>query len=250
MNEGKPNTRASLAAAAVALVSALALTSCSGFPVAPAGLPAEWVPSATPSAIPQALLDSPLGFDAAERAAVRVRPETCTHLLAGNGVVVDDHTIVTSQELLAGYESVALTLSDGTDITVASVRTSADGKLEFITTVEALPGAAPVSPIAPAMGDVVRTVAFPSWHDIWTSSGTLGAAKAVDASPPFEVFELATFGSAGVTGAGVYGRDSGLLLGVLIDAEAVSAPFVYPIDVLRGLLADPALLTDHPAATC
>jgi len=246
-----PKPRAALIASAVTIASVLALTSCSGFPVPPSGLPAGWAPSATPSEIPQNRLDSPLGFDVPEGAAVRVRPQTCSVLSVGNGVILDDHTIVTSRELLAGYESVALALSDGTDVTAASTSTSADGLLEFITTVETLPGAAPLSPTAPASGDPVRIVAFPAGSVIWGTSATIGDVQMVVASPPFEGFDLATFGTPGVSGSGVYGNDSGLLLGILVASDSEgSVPVLIPVDVLRSLLADPTQLTDHPAATC
>jgi len=251
MNEGRTGIRATLAASAVTLVSVITLSSCSGFPVAPSGLPAAWEPTPSPSALPQGQLDSPLGFTVDERASVRVRPETCTHLYAGNGVILDDHTIVTSAVLLAEYESVALALSDGTDITAASTRTSADGKLEFITTVETLPGAAPLSLAAPAMGDQVRIVAFPPWSDFWTSETTIGAAQTADASLPYFAFDVQTLGSPGLAGAGVYGADSGLLVGILVNLDSTdSAPVLVPVDALRGLLADPTQLTDHAATTC
>lgn len=236
--------------AALVLAATLPLASCSGFPTAPHGLPADWVPSATPSPLDSNRVDSPLGFSLQERAAVRVRPSTCEHLVKGSGFILDDHTIVTSRGLLTGYVSVALALADGTDLTVASIQTSASGSLEFITTVESLAPWAPLADEDPAVGDNVEVFGYMADSQVWGAGATVEESTAVPGDAAFVTFGMPYTVFYGANGGGAY-NDNGLLVGIFSEADADHpAASLIPVSTLRAMRDDPSLLEDHPAATC
>jgi hypothetical protein len=232
------------------MAAAFGLASCSGFPTPPEGLPADWVPSATPSAIPSGQADSPLGFTPEERTAVRVRAENCEFLVTGSGFVVDDHTVVTNSDIVDGYVNVEASLADGTDLTVTVVASSVGGDFTLLTIKEDLAPHVTFAETDPEEGDDLVAVGYPSFEAISTGYGKKEGETSRHEDPSNIAYYASFWSFGGEGGAPVFNED-GLLVGMFdepYESEELSAYF--PASALRALLDDPSLVTDVARTTC
>jgi S1-C subfamily serine protease len=244
------NRRTSAGLTGLVIAASFGLASCSGFPTPPGGLPAGWVPSATPSPIPSEQADSPLGFTPEERAAVRVRAETCEFLVTGSGFILDDHTIVTSREVVDGYVNIEASLSDGTDLTVSGVTRGATGEFEFLTVREDLSPAVTLADSDPSRATDLISVGYPGFEPIVTAVGNAEDETTRHGDPSNFAYLVWMEGFYGQNGAPVFNLH-GLLVGMFdMPYESEERSAYYPVSSLRALLDDPSLVTDHAPTTC
>lgn len=233
------------------IAAALGLASCSGFPTPPEGLPTGWVPSATPSTIPSEQADSPFGFTHEERVTVRVRSESCEFLYTGSGFILDEHTIVTSREVVDEYLNVEAALADGTDLTVTGVTRGPTGEFEFLTVREDLSPFASLAASDPSPSDQLIVVGYPGFKPILTVRGGAGDATTLHDDPSNPAFETSVESFQGGNGAPVFNEEGQVVGMFFVDQDLDLYVSAYiPVSALRALLDDPSLVTDHDPTLC
>lgn len=240
--------RTFMRASAVVLAATAALAACAVVPTLPDSLPDGWVPSVSPSALDPALVDSPIGFTNAERAAVRIRNLGCEEWATGSGFILDDHTIITNHHVVDDQAALEVTLSDGTDIAVQGSAYSTVADLGVITTVEALPVHVTLAASDPKVGDAVYTVGYPLGEELETRTSTILSVTDDTLDNAEYVFETGNLGSPGSSGSAVYNVD-GEVVGVFYaGTEEDDYGYFIPVEILQKMLDDETLKQENPAA--
>jgi len=230
------------------LLALAALAACSVVPVPPSALPEQWAPSITPSALPSDDVDSPLGFDAEQRSAVRIRNVACDGLSTGSGFILDDHTIVTNHHVVEPAGQLEVTLSDGTDVAVESSRYAKNADFALITTVESLHPPATLSPNNATTGDSVTVVGYPNGEQLVVSHGSITTLDydTLD-NAPF-VFITTAYATHGSSGSAVY-NDAGDVIGVLYAGDdETGETAVIPVSLLSEFLNADVLQVENAVA--
>ncbi|MBN2176227.1 MAG: trypsin-like peptidase domain-containing protein [Demequinaceae bacterium] len=224
-------------ASALAAASA-SLVACSVIPVAPEGLPEDWIPSVSPSPIDPDLLDSPLGFDPEQESAVRIRNSKCDELSSGSGFILDDHTIVTNRHVVEGFLDLEVNTSDGRDITVASAAVSQVSDIATITTVESLSPFAPLADEDPGLGDFVTIVGFPLGEEMTTTMGSVLQRSDDNLDNADHVFISSAEVEHGSSGSAAY-DEQGEVFGVVYAGQDDSNYAIFiPISIVKESLAN------------
>ena len=224
---------------AAALLSVPALAACGVIPGAPDEGPTAWIPSTAPSPSLSPLPTGEYGFTPAEEAAVRIRNSGCSALESGSGFAIDDHTIITNHHVIADYDKLAITTSDGRDLTVASVATTTVADLAILTTVESMTHYVTLSDADPTIGDPVTVVGFPEGGEMTTTTGTILSSEADQLDNADHVFLTSAASKPGSSGSAAYGPD-GTVFGVLYAGEGdTGRGIIIPISLLREALVHP-----------
>ncbi len=234
-----------LAGALVAVATIASATACSVLPVPPSPLPSEWATPVAPSPLPSDEVDSPLGLSAEQRSAVRVRNVMCEGIGTGSGFILDDHTIVTNHHVVDSLGKLEVTLSDGTDVDVASSAYATNADFAIITTVEAIGPAATLAPADASTGDHITVVGYPNSEELQVTTGTI-LSKQNDFfdKAPF-VFATSAYGTHGSSGSAVYDTD-GKVIGVLYAGdESTGETAIIPVSVLHDFLDSPTLHVEN-----
>lgn len=243
------NARGVRASVTVCTVAAcLVLASCSVIPTAPSGLPDEWIPSISPSAIPSESAASDFGYTDAESAAVRVRNVGCDGLSTGSGFVLDEHTIVTNHHVVASTGRLEVTLSDGTDITVTASKYATNADFALITTEESLAYAVTLAPMDAEMGDTITVVGYPDGGILTVSEGIVEGADFDTLDHASFVQVTTAYAAPGSSGSAVY-NEAGEVIGVLYAGSTeTDETLIVPLSLLRAFLTTPAFQVDNPAS--
>jgi S1-C subfamily serine protease len=240
-----PRTRRTAIGTGTPLLALVALAACSVVPVPPSALPEQWAPSVTPSAVPSDEADSPLGLDAEQRSAVRIRNVACDGLSTGSGFILDDHTIVTNHHVVDPAGQLEVTLSDGTDVAVASSRYATNADFALITTVESLDPPASLSSTNAATGDSITVVGYPNGDRLVESEGSITTLDydTLD-NAPF-VFITTAYATHGSSGSAVY-NDAGDVIGVLYAGDdETGETAVIPVSLLSEFLNSEVLQVEN-----
>lgn len=223
----------------VLLATTLLIAGCGVLPGTPEPAPTDWIPSVSPSAISEGLLDSPLGFTPGERAAVRVRNDSCDELATGSGFVLDDHTIITNQHVVEDYGTLEVTTSDGRDVEVASVTTTTLADVAIITTVDALDWSAVLAGDDPGIGDDITVIGYPLGLELRSTTGMVVSREADSLDNADHVFITTALSEPGSSGSAAYNA-AGEVFGVLYAGEdETKRSIIIPVSILRQILVDP-----------
>lgn len=243
--------RAAVAAGTITagtITAGFVLASCSVIPAAPSGLPEEWIPSISPSAIPSESAASDLGYTHAQSAAVRVRNVGCDGLSTGSGFILDDHTIVTNHHVVESTGRLEVTLSDGTDITVTASKYATNADFGLITTEESLAPAVTLAEADAETGDWITVVGYPDGGVLSVSEGAIQGADFDTLDNASFVFVTTAYAAPGSSGSAVY-DEAGDVIGVLYaGSEETDETLIVPVSLLKEFLTNPAFQVDNPAS--
>jgi S1-C subfamily serine protease len=230
------------------IAACLVLASCSVIPTAPSGLPDEWIPSVSPSAIPSESAASDFGYTDAESAAVRVRNVGCDGLSTGSGFVLDEHTIVTNHHVVASTGRLEVTLADGTDVTVTASKYATNADFGLITTEESLAYAVTLAEADAEMGDTITVVGYPEGGALTVSEGIIEGAEVDTLDKASFVQATTAYAAPGSSGSAVYNQ-AGEVIGVLYAGSTeTDETMIVPLSLLKAFLTTPTFQVDNPPA--
>ncbi|SDQ33742.1 S1C family serine protease [Quadrisphaera sp. DSM 44207] len=182
------------------------------------------------------------GFDAVERAAVRVRNVRCgSGIATGSGFAVDERTLITNQHVVEGAEALQVSTYDGQELTVSTAGISTIADLAVVRTDQELPSHVPLAAQDPSTGDPVSVVGFPLGGPMTKSSGqVLGMADDPIGAMAEQVVATDVPVEHGSSGSALLDATGEVVGVVYAGATAGGQSYAVPVSVLSRLLAGDA----------
>ena len=178
------------------------------------------------------------GFDAVERAVVRVRNVRCgSGIATGSGFAVDEHTLITNEHVVTGAAELQVSTYDGQELSVRAAAISTIADLAVVRTEQPLPAHVPLAAEQPGRGEAVSVIGFPLGRRMTTSRGTvLGLAEDPLGAMAEQVLVTDAPVEHGSSGSAVLDADGEVVGVVYAGAVEGGQSFAVPVSVLAALL--------------
>lgn len=178
------------------------------------------------------------GFDAVERAVVRVRNVRCgSGIATGSGFAVDANTLITNEHVVAGAADLQVSTYDGQELSVRAADISTIADLAVVRTEQPLPAYVPLAAEEPVTGEPVSVIGFPLGGRMTTSRGAvLGLADDPLGSMAEQVLVTDAPVEQGSSGSAVLDADGEVVGVVYAGAVEDEQSFAVRVSVLSELL--------------
>jgi S1-C subfamily serine protease len=181
---------------------------------------------------------SPAGFDAAQRAAVRIRNIGCGSLATGSGFALDTTTVITNRHVVADAQTLQISTFDGTDIAVESVKIADIADLAIIRTKDPLPEVPTLRGHDPQTDEPVTIVGYPEGGKLTVSEGKI-VGRADDPLKTMDGKVWVTDAEVEPGSSGSAAMDaSGAVIGVVYAKTDQGYSLLVPVSLLQELLSD------------
>lgn len=220
-----------VAAAAVASVSACAL-----WPTAPDPLPDSFVPDAVPTTTAPSIPVGSDGFTIAERTAMRVWALTCSEYVNGSAWALDANTVVTNRHVVEDAMEIEITSYDGQRYYGADIVLAEDSDVAIVTVDRDMPEWATIADDVPESGDTLTISGYPDGDALVTQEGPFVTER----SDPLEfsdldVYEIGVHTVPGSSGSAVV-NTAGDVVGVLYAGSDTERSWAVTLPTLTAFL--------------
>lgn len=170
---------------------------------------------------------------------LKVVNSTCDGIATGSGFVLDSHTLVTNDHVVAGAQTLSVLTQQGAALNVRVADASGIDDIAVVHTVQTLPPPIPLAARDPVAGDLVRTLGYPLGGPFKPSDGRVidlvDGAQYEHRSPIIQTTAEVRPGNSGGPLVDAYGRVSGVVFAV--DTSNGDA-LAIPVSRLRAVLRD------------